>query len=80
LGKDNQAYFLQRAAEEQAAAEGASCAAAADAHRELSLRYSLKLILPELAADDSRAIGMPRRLARPAPRPAGRVPAKRRRA
>jgi hypothetical protein len=62
MGKDDQAYFVQRAAEEMAAAERASNAAAASAHRELSLRYSLKLILPEPAGtdDDSRPIGLPK--------------------
>ena len=62
MGKDDQAYFVQRAAEEMAAAERASTPAAASAHRELSLRYSLKLILPDpaFADDDSRPIGLPK--------------------
>ena len=62
MGKDDQAYFVQRAAEEMAAAERASSAAAASTHRELSLRYSLKLILPEpdAANDDSQPIGQPK--------------------
>ena len=84
LGKDDQAYFVQRAAEEMAAAERASTPAAASAHRELSLRYSLKLILPDpaFADDDSRPIGLPK--AAPsraaAAEPARRRPAKRKRA
>jgi len=62
VGKDDQDYFVQRAAEEMAAAERASNTAASSAHRELSLRYSLKLILPEPsgADDDSRPIGLPK--------------------
>ena len=82
MGKDNQAYFLQRAAEEMTAAESATCGAAADAHRELSLRYSLKLILPEpgIAIDDSRPIGVPKAAPqRRAPVPARRRPATRNR-
>ena len=47
MGKDNQSYFLQRAAEEQAAADCAMSPAAAKAHRELALRYSLRTILPD---------------------------------
>ena len=64
MGKDSQAYFLQRAAEEMAAAERATNAAAASAHSELSLRYSLKLVLPEdtAANDDTRTIGRRRRV------------------
>ena len=72
MGKDDQAYLVQRAAEEMAAAEHATSAAAARAHRELSLRYSLRLILPapqaardELAADAAR-LGAPRKPARAA--------------
>jgi hypothetical protein len=63
LGKNDQSYFTQRAAEELAAAERSTCAAAASAHRELSLRYSLKIILPdsEGANDDSRPIGQAKR-------------------
>jgi hypothetical protein len=63
VGKDNRAYFLERAAEELAAAERSGSSAAASAHRELSLRYSLRLILPERAGerDDGRPIGQPRR-------------------
>ena len=63
MGKDNRAYFVERAAEEMAAAERAGSGAAASAHRELSLRYSLRLILPERpgAHDDGRPIGQPRR-------------------
>lgn len=63
MGKDNRAYFVERAAEELAAAERAGSRAAASAHRELSLRYSLRLILPERAGgtDDGRPIGQPRR-------------------
>jgi small ligand-binding sensory domain FIST len=62
VGNDNQAYFLQRAAEETAAAERATSEAAAHAHRELSLRYSLKMILPERseASEDARVIGLPK--------------------
>jgi hypothetical protein len=61
VSKDNQAYFLQRAAEETAAANDARSTAAAIVHRELALRYSLKLILPEPASmsDDERLIGQP---------------------
>ncbi|MBA2466445.1 MAG: hypothetical protein H0V46_02420 [Sphingomonas sp.] len=83
MGKDFLSYYLQRAAEEMAAAEGASSAAAADAHRELSLRYSLKLILPECTNDndDARPIGLPKPVPqRAVPSPSGRGPAKRRRA
>ena len=67
MGKNDQAYFTERAAEEMAAAERATCTAAASAHRELSLRYSLKIILPdsEAARDDSRPIGQPRRQQKP---------------
>jgi hypothetical protein len=59
VGKNDLAYFTERAAEETAAADRATCAAAASAHRELSLRYSLKMILPDnqSANDDSRQIG-----------------------
>jgi hypothetical protein len=62
VGKNNEAYFLQRAVEEMAAAERATSIAAAAAHRELSLRYSLKLILPEPTAsiDEARVIGLPK--------------------
>ena len=76
MGKDDQDYFVQRAAEEMAAAERAASAEAANAHRELSMRYSLKSILPEMAGegDDSRPIGQPKR---PAQREAS-VPARRR--
>ena len=65
MGKDRRNYFRQRAAEEMAAAERATSAAAASAHRELSLRYALGLILPERddAADDARPIGQPRAVA-----------------
>ena len=64
MGKDDQAYLHQRAAEEMAAAERATSVAAANVHRELSLRYALKLILPEPpdARDDARSIGEPRRV------------------
>jgi hypothetical protein len=70
VGKIDQAYFVQRAAEEMAAAERAASAAAATVHRELSLRYSLKIILPEpaRAADDARPIGQPKRDREPRPR------------
>jgi hypothetical protein len=81
MGKDDQAYFLHRAAEEMAAAERAVGAAAASAHRELSLRYSLRLILPGTIAanDETRSIGM-RRPASPdcAPVPPKHHQAKRR--
>ncbi len=83
MGKDSHAYLVQRAAEEMAAAERATCAAATDAHRELSLRYSLKLILPGQAvdSDDSRPIGLPKRvLQRRAPVPSRRPAVKRKRA
>jgi hypothetical protein len=62
VGKDRRNYFRQRAAEELAAAERATSVAAASAHRELSLRYALALILPERddAGDDARPIGQPR--------------------
>ncbi len=83
MGKDDQDYFVQRATEEMAAAERASSAAAATAHRELSLRYSLKLILPERASvnDDSRTIGEPKPVrTRVAAEPAKRRTAKQNRA
>jgi hypothetical protein len=61
MSKDNQIYFRQRAAEHQAAAQRASCPAAARAHNELSLRYSLKLILPESqCAPDDGTVALPR--------------------
>ena len=77
MNRDNHAYFSQRAAEEMAAAERATSAAAAVAHRELSLRYSLKLILPEPSGsnDEARVIGVPKRAAQRPPR----SPARRRR-
>lgn len=83
MGKDNQAYFVQRAAEETAAAERADCAAAADVHRELSLRYSLRVILPEHSADpdDAQPIGLPQRAPQGrAPVPSTRPTVKRKRA
>ena len=60
VGKDDHAYFMQRAAEELAAAELATCAAAERAHRELSLRYSLRQVLPEPHNDEARPIGQPK--------------------
>jgi hypothetical protein len=57
MARNNASYFLHRAAEEQAAAERSSCAAAARVHRELSLRYALKLILPE--PQDQVRVGPP---------------------
>ena len=83
MGKSDQAYFVQRAAEEMAAAERATNAAAASAHRELSLRYSLKIILPDAANanDDARPIGEPKRVPQNQPTQAPRRrTAKRRRA
>ena len=79
MDRGDQAYFAQRAAEEQAAAERATCAAAASAHRELSLRYALGVILPRPAnaSDDGRPIGQPR-LANQAPTRPRRPAAKRR--
>ena len=64
MDRDDQAYFVQRAAEEQAAAERATCAAAARAHGELALRYALGTILPRPASakDDSHPIGLPKRI------------------
>ena len=64
MGNIDQAYFVQRAAEEMAAADRATNAAAASAHRELSLRYSLKIILPDAANanDEARPIGEPKRV------------------
>jgi hypothetical protein len=64
VGKKDQAYLRQRAAEEVAAAERATSIAAAKVHHELSLRYALKLILPEPpgARDEARSIGEPRRV------------------
>ena len=47
MTNNNGAYFAQRAAEELAMAERATCVASARVHRELSLRYSLKQVLPE---------------------------------
>ena len=74
MTRDNSVYFTHRAAEEMAAAKRAASAAAARVHRELSLRYSLKLILPErdTADDDACPIGQARGAAqsRPAPPPA----------
>ena len=63
MTRDNSVYFTHRAAEEMAASKRATSAAAARVHRELSLRYSLKLILPEPASadDDGRTVGQPRR-------------------
>jgi hypothetical protein len=60
VGKDNQSYFLQRAAEEQAAASRASCAAAAQAHREMAIRYSLKAMFPEPETCGDAVLGAPR--------------------
>ena len=62
MSKDNQSYFRQRAAEHQAAALRASCPAAAQAHNELYLRYSLKLILPgsQHAPRDDETVALPR--------------------
>ena len=77
--RDDSTYFTHRAAEEMAAARRATSSASARVHRELSLRYSLKLILPEPASadDDGRTIGQPRRepvklAAQPMPAPARR--------
>lgn len=64
MGKDDHAYFVQRAAEELAAAELATDAAAASAHRELALRYSLRQILPERQSDGAVPIGQPKATAR----------------
>ncbi len=77
MGKDDQAYFAQRAAEEKAAAERATSTAAATVHRELSLRYSLKVLLPGQAgeSDEARPIGEPKRIQRPTARVAARRPA-----
>ena len=64
MSKNDQSYFVQRAAEEMAAADDATCAAAASVHRELSLRYSLKVVQPgpdSTKEDDARPIGMPKR-------------------
>ena len=79
MTKDNSAYFTQRATEEMDAAKSATSAAAARVHRELSLRYALKRILPEPASadDDGRTIGQPRcvpakHAAQPAQTPARR--------
>ncbi len=73
MGKDNQAYFLQRAAEEQAAANRATCAAAVQVHRELALRYSLKAIFPEPETRADAVVGAPKlavnRAAPATPRP-----------
>ena len=73
MGKDNQSYFLQRAAEEQAAATRASCPAAAQAHRELAIRYSLKAIFPEPVTAADGVVGAPKLAVNPAapapPRP-----------
>jgi hypothetical protein len=82
VAKDNQAYFAERAAEELAAANSATSADAARAHRELSLRYSLKLILPEPAVlpDDTRPIGQPKRAQLAAQRQRPRPRTRRRRA
>lgn len=82
MGKDRRNYFGQRAAEEMAAAERATSAAAASAHRELSLRYALARILPERleAEDDMRPIGQPKASVRgERPRPLASVNGERRR-
>jgi hypothetical protein len=63
VGKHDQAYFAQRAAEEAAAAKAATSGAAASVHRELSLRYSLRQILPQREGDDAEVIGQPRKAA-----------------
>ena len=63
MGKHDQTYFAQRAAEEAAAATAATSAAAASVHRELSLRYSLRQILPEREGDDAQVVGQPRKAA-----------------
>ena len=80
MKRDDQAYFVQRAAEEMAAAERAATAAAATVHRELSLRYSLKLVLPEPgdAGDDARPVGQRKRppKSEPASTPKRRAPAR----
>jgi hypothetical protein len=60
VGKNDQSYFLQRAAEEQAASRRASCAAAAQVHRELAIRYSLKAIFPEPEACADAVLGAPK--------------------
>ena len=52
MSKDNAGYFRRRAMEERAAAERATCAAAEIAHRELSLRYLLRLVLPASHSPD----------------------------
>ena len=76
MSQGNRTYFLQRAAEELAAAERATGADASAAHREMSLRYALKLILPEADGDndDARVIGLPRDM----PQPPAPAPSKRR--
>ena len=63
MGKNDQAYFAQRAAEEAAAAKAATSTAAAGVHRELSLRYSLRQIVPQREGDDAEVIGQPRKAA-----------------
>ena len=63
MGKNDQTYFAQRAAEEAAAAKAATSTAAAGVHRELALRYSLRQILPERDGDDAQVIGQPRKAA-----------------
>jgi hypothetical protein len=62
MSKDNQSYFRQRAAEHQALAQRAGCPAAARAHNELFLRYSLKLTLPgaQHAPPDNGTVALPR--------------------
>jgi hypothetical protein len=62
MSKDDQSYFRQRAAEHQAAAQLASSPAAARAHNELFLRYSLKLILPDAqcVSQNDGTVALPR--------------------
>jgi hypothetical protein len=82
VGKDDHTYLAERAAEEMAAAERATSVAAANVHRELALRYSLKLILPDLrgSADDAGAVGVPKTALHDAPVPSPGRSAKRGRA
>ena len=76
MGTDDHSYFLQRATEEQLAAERAACPAAALAHGELALRYALRTILPDPETCAEAVIGT----AKTGTHRAAPVPPRRRRA
>ena len=61
MGQDEAGYLRRRAMEERAAAERANCAAAEIAHRELSLRYLLRLVLPvSHSSEDDLVVALPK--------------------